>query len=111
MFHKYEWYEHSKMWIGNCPPIPEYRCNLGTDKEGKRWVCACKYREQERKFLVAFDYETDDWSAFLREEVLDAPNYWRAHQEIYHSKLVNYEQIQHVVEAFVEAQGIEGEAK
>lgn len=104
---KLNWYVHSTMQIGNCPPVPEYRCDLGTGSDGHEWICSSKYREQERKFLVSFDYETEEQSAFLKSEVVDADNYWEAHRKVYHSKLCNYEKIQDVVKSFSDQMGIQ----
>lgn len=88
------------------PPIIEWRRDLGTDKDGRRWVCQCRYREQEKKFLVAFDYETDERSAFLRDEVVYADDYWNAHKRVYHSKLVDYIGIKETVDRFIREQEI-----
>lgn len=98
---KLDWQIHGIESIGSCPPIPHYRCVLGIDLEGTTWICQVKYREQERKFLVSFDYETDDQSAFLKDEVVYADDYWEAHKRVYHSKMVNYKDIQNVIADFI----------
>ena len=102
-----KWYEHGKELMGGNPPVTEWRCDLGKGKDGHKWICSCRYRYQERKFLVAFDYETEEQSAFLKNEVVYSENYWKAHERIYHSRFVNYEQINNVVKEFIAEQGIE----
>lgn len=102
-----KWYEHGKMWQGDNPPLTEWRRDLGEGKDGYMWICSCRYRMQERKFLVAFDYETEEQSAFLKDEVVDSENYWKAHHRVYHSKFVNYEQINNTVKEFMAEHGIE----
>ena len=100
------WQIHGTEAIGSCPPIPYYRCSLGTDANGTEWICETHYRTQERKFLVRFDYETEEQSAFLKSEVVDAVNYWEAYRRVYHSKLVDYKNIQDVIAEFMTDQNI-----
>lgn len=87
--------------MGANPPIPVHRCELGSDDHGIVWLCEARYRHAEKKYLVAFDYETEEQSAFLKHEVIDAPSYWKAHREIYHSKFVAYEEVQDVIRQFI----------
>lgn len=96
-----EWEQHGLESLGSNPPISHYRCKLGTDDHGVTWICEARYRYQEKKYLVAFDYETEEQSAFLKREVIDAPIYWKAHQEVYHSKFVAYDEIQKVIRQFI----------
>ena len=93
--------------VGSCCPIPRYRCELGTDEEGDTWFCEARYRYYEKKYLVRFDYETEEQSAFLKSEVLDADNYWRKHDEVYHAKWVGYEDIEKVIREFIIYMGID----
>lgn len=96
-----KWEQHGWEAVGSNPPIPHYRCALGIDDHGVTWICEARYRYAEKKYLVAFDYETEEQSAFLKKEVIDAPSYWKAHQEMYHSKFVIYEEVQNVIRQFI----------
>lgn len=96
-----KWEVHGTESLGANPPLPYYRCEIGTDERGITWICEAKYRNKEKKYLVSFDYETEEQSAFLKSEVIEAPSYWTAHREIYHSKLVDYEDVQKVIREFI----------
>ena len=102
-----KWVEHGRTEMMKWPPIPKYWADLGIGKDGHLWKCSCEYRTQEHKFLVSFDYATEDEEAFLKEEVVYAENYWEAHHRVYHSKYVVYEEIARVIESFEAEHGIE----
>lgn len=104
---KLDWQTYGYERVGNCPPIPYYETKLGVDLEGKTWFCRTHYREQEHKFLVAFDFRTEDHPLFLRSEVVYADNYWEAHKKVYHSKFVNYKDTQNVIADFITKHNIQ----
>ena len=94
-----EWYTVGSYARKNCPPLPVWETVLW-ERHGIKQLCRVSYREDEKKFLVYFD--TDDGSPFLREEVTNSDNYWKAHRERYNSELADYEEIANVVERFAE---------
>ena len=106
--------------MGSLPMLNTYQSDIGRDADGRMWMVRVEYRLQEKKFMVWFDndseYEVDlsdstkydndgyrtSWSdPFLRPEVIYSKNYWRSHDQFYHTKMVDYENISEVIEGFV----------
>lgn len=88
------------------PKLPTYEAHIGNDKTGRKWLCRVKYREQEKKFMVAFDWDDGESTPFLRDEVIYADNYWTAHKTRYFTKWVDYEDIRTVVLEFINDHGL-----
>lgn len=84
----------------NCPPLPTWETKIG-EVNGVKWMCRVQYRETRKKFMVYFDnnIEADD-SPFLRDAVVNAEEYWKAHQEVYHTVLCDYEDIPKAISHF-----------
>lgn len=87
-------------------PIVTFQKELGIDPDGKKWFCRCEYYDRKKKFRVYFDFVSEQGSLFLRNSVLEANDYWKAREEIYHEKYVEYEKIGDTVKKFAEQHGI-----
>ena len=103
-----KWYEQGSVAIGRNPRIPVSRCEVGVDAEGRMWLCEVSpqinINKLTGKWFVRFDTTDErDGCAFLRNEVTDAPehDYWKKRREVYHEKIVAYEDIQNVIEDFM----------
>ena len=100
---KFDWRVHGTESVGNNPPIPIWECMIGRDKNGDTWLCRVSYRNKERKFMVKFDKDvcTDDGCPFLRNEVIDAHDYWQAMRDYHKMTLCDYENIQNIISQFI----------
>lgn len=109
---KNEWEEFCRNGQGSNPMLTaEFRMELGTDKNGKNWICRAEWLYMTaihmNKWSVGFDTdEAEEDSPFLRHTVLDADNYWKARKEVYQEVRCDYEDIYKVVEQFKKAHGI-----
>ena len=91
------------------PPIPTSEAELGTDPDGHLWRVRVKYREQEKRWMVYFDYDPEDGcSPFLRREVVYADYYWEAHRKYYHTRFVDYSAIPDAILKFIGDHDIDG---
>lgn len=103
-----KWYEHGSVAIGRNPRIPVSRCEVGIDTEGRLWLCEVSpqinIHKVTGKWYVKFDtIDERNGCAFLRDEVTYAPagDYWKKRKEVYHEKIVAYEEIQNIIEDFM----------
>ena len=119
------WSAVEKYWQGQNPVIETFETELGKDNEGTLWFARAQYRPEENRYMVWFDtdkqYEveidpkyvdegedTTRWSnKFLRPEVIYSNSYWRMHDKFFSTKRCKYEDIQDVVEDFINAHNIE----
>lgn len=109
-----KWENHGSVAIGRNPFIPIQRCDLGMGKDGKMWMCEVRPQinvaKVTGKWFVLFDTteEGENGCPFLRHEVTDAPegDFWKMRREVYHEKIVDYEEIQYVIEEFMDKNGI-----
>ena len=96
-----KWFSVGNECVGANPPITHYRCKLGKDDNNILWLCECKYRYAENKYLIRFDYRTDEQWEFLKDEVIEAEDYWLASKKVYHAKFVKYTDIQNEIRKFI----------
>lgn len=103
-----KWEKVQSTAYGNNPPIVTHQAILGEDSNGDVWMCRVEFRKDRNMFMVWFDkdVETDDDFPFLRNDVVYADNYWKAHQRIYHTVFCQYGQIRDIVELFMRENGI-----
>lgn len=110
-----EWHVYGTCTIGqNNPPIEYHECEIGTDSDGFVWRARSRYIPDERRFMVWFD--KDEWheteggkqsSPFLRPEVIDAKDYWKAHKEWHDHSYCDYNEIAQTVFNHMAEYGIE----
>ena len=123
---RYEFEQSGLYGTGNNPMIPSYRAELGTDKDGKKWLCEVSPTDQLTHMVWNVDFDTSDegwvkrdpewWtdddepehhsSPFLRPEVIYARDFSKAVKTRYHRQTVEYNKIAKVIDAFVESSGI-----
>ena len=119
----FKYNEHGSQGVNYCPMLPDWMVDLGTDKEGKVWMCKITPTNILRHLMWNVDFDTtDEWDAkgfdidpndstwsmpFLRTEVLYATDYHAAVRKFYHRKEVEYKDIYKTIFDFVETHGIE----
>lgn len=98
------WKESGSWATGSCPPNPVYIAEIGKDRDGNKWFCKCERDMHRNLFRVDFGKEdnADPLSdPFLSPDwVIDSANYWKAHDEYFHSTYCQYEDTQFAIERF-----------
>ena len=91
------------------PCLPIYENYIGKDKSGANWLVQVTYDHKKRMFKISFDNtsEDDNGFPFLRHEVLDADDYFKAREIYYHEQYAHYEDIMTVIKNFVKDKGLE----
>jgi hypothetical protein len=113
-----KWEIYGSTAMGSAPPIPHYRCKVGKGKDGTTWLCDIRpIGEKLDKILLSFDtdQETEDGSPFLRDSVVNAKDYWKAHHDYHKSRYVKYHEIEEnirkfIVENHLQAKDVTGKA-
>lgn len=87
-------------------PMPTYTAQIGTDASGKDWFARVKFRPNSAQYELMFDYSENGESPFLKDCVLDAPDYSGAIDKHYHRHFIKYDDFNRVVSDFKEEYGI-----
>lgn len=102
-----KWEKVQSTAYGNNPPIIAHQAILGEDSNGDVWMCRVEFRKDRNMFMVWFDKDVEeDDLPFLRDSVLYADNYWKAHQRVYHTVYCQYDHIRNIIENFIVEKGI-----
>ena len=116
-------YEQSdSMGSGHNPMLPGWKFDLGTDQNGKKWMCKVTPTDTLKHLMWNVDFDTtDEWIApnvyevdpgmdmlstpFLRIEVIYADNYHKATRVYYHRQIVEYKDIYKTACEFMDTHG------
>lgn len=104
------------------PLLPGWQFDLGTDQNGKKWMCKVTPTNTMTHLMWNVDFDTTDeymakgyevdpgmdaWSTpFLRVEVLYAKDYGKATRIYYNRQTVEYKDIYKTACNFMDAHGI-----
>lgn len=92
-----EWKVRERMELLNFPPVITYQCVIGNDDKGNTWLCQARmllkdqYKGNGNKWMLKFDIDGE--TAFMRDEVLEAENYWEEAEKAYHIKCSDFDNI------------------